>query len=171
MTLAPPVREAPPPSAKPLAPVFGVSAESVTTGDSSTAVPLGNTVATRDRLAGKGETLGSQPAGDSFWPEAADRIVSPPEVIDDIDAVYPAQAERDAIEGNVVLKVDVDRLGRVREVNVLVRAGYGMDESAVRAVWRARFRPARDREGHAVDYWVKHTVHFKPAPSEPENAP
>lgn len=172
VVLVPPAREMPPPSVEPPRPVFGVTAESVTAGDSSMAVPLGNTVATRDRLPGRTELLGSpQPAGGGFWPEAADRIGTLPEVIDDIDAVYPLQAERDAIEGSVVLKVDVDRQGKVRGVNVLVRAGYGMDESAVRAVWRARFKPARDRNGRAVDYWVKHTVHFKPAPSEPESSP
>jgi periplasmic protein TonB len=164
---APPQNLAPVKEVSP--PTFGVAQASVVAGDSAVAVPIGDSLAGKQGSGGQTAPHGSSLGGGTFQPEASDQIATEPEF--ELDAVYPAQAERDAIEGKVLLEVEVDREGRVRSVRVLSTPGYGMEESAVSAMWKARVKPARSRGGLAVDCRVKHTVHFRPATSEPEESP
>ena len=57
---------------------------------------------------------------------------------------YPDEARRQGQEGVVLLSVDVDSSGRVNELNIKQSSGYALlDDSAVRAVRRWRFEPAR----------------------------
>lgn len=62
---------------------------------------------------------------------------------------YPTLAKRLAKEGTVLLRVTIDKRGRPIEVEVLRKAGFGMDDAAVRAVEQSRFIPAR-RDGKSI---------------------
>jgi protein TonB len=63
---------------------------------------------------------------------------------------YPESARRRGIEGTVLLKLRITAQGRVENVQVVRSAGYpDLDESAMEAVRRWRFEPAR-RNGEAV---------------------
>ncbi len=63
---------------------------------------------------------------------------------------YPESARRRGIEGTVLLKMRITAQGRVEDVQVVRSAGYPeMDESAIEAVRRWRFEPAR-RNGEPV---------------------
>jgi protein TonB len=63
---------------------------------------------------------------------------------------YPESARRRGIEGTVLLKMRITAQGRVENVQVVRSAGYpDLDESAMEAVRRWRFEPAR-RNGAAV---------------------
>ena len=63
---------------------------------------------------------------------------------------YPESARRRGIEGTVLLKMRITAQGRVEAVQVVRSAGYPeLDESAIEAVRRWRFEPAR-RNGEPV---------------------
>ncbi len=55
---------------------------------------------------------------------------------------YPWMARRTGREGRVLLKLTIDETGRLLDVVVVEKAGYGFDREAVRAVRRSTFRPA-----------------------------
>ncbi|MCU0275176.1 MAG: TonB family protein, partial [Acidimicrobiales bacterium] len=162
--LPPPNREVKPPREPPREmprPVFGVTEETVVEGESDVAVPVGNTLMTKDRTPGPPTPLPGPYGEGEFAPEPGDRVASRPEF--ELERNYPAEAEREGIKARVVLEVAVDRKGKVRAVKVLRRAGYGMDEAAVQSMWKARVKPARTRDGRAVDWVGPHNVDFTPA--------
>lgn len=73
---------------------------------------------------------------------------------------YPEAARRDRIEGVVLLRVQVRADGRVREVALHRSSGSALlDRSALAAVRRWRFEPARE-DGVAVDSEVEVPIRF-----------
>jgi protein TonB len=55
---------------------------------------------------------------------------------------YTREARAAHIEGRVRLELTVDEQGNVRDVKLLKGLGYGLDDAAVAAAKRIRFRPA-----------------------------
>lgn len=163
-TPPPPNREIPPaPStAEPPPPVFGVTPESVTTSESAVAVPVGNTLMTKDRTPAKAPPQ-PLPAVDpnAFAPVADNLIAQFPVSLGEVKAEYPEEAKRMGIEGRVKLRVSLDRQGHVRFVRVAKRAGYGFDEAAKQALMRMRFSPARTADGRAVDWEFTYDYGFE----------
>ena len=165
-TLSPrPNREVPPapPSAEPPPPVFGVTPESVVEGESGVAVPVGNTLMTKDRTLAKAPPAPLPPAvdPDAFAP-VADNLVCKAAVMDsEVRADYPPEARRLGIEGRVQLRVAVDRQGNVRWTRVIKSAGYGLDEAAKQALARSKFRPAHACDGRVVDQVIPWTYTFQ----------
>ncbi len=160
----PPNRETPPapPSPDPPTPVFGVTPESVAPGESAVAVPVGNTLMTKDRTPAKAPPQ-PLPAADpnAFAPVADNLIAQFPVLLGEIKAEYPEEAKRLGIEGRVKLRVSLDRQGRVRSVRVAKRAGYGFDEAAKQALLRMRFSPARTADGRTVDWEFTYDYGFE----------
>ncbi len=74
---------------------------------------------------------------------------------------YPPAAKRMQIEGTVRLSVTVGRRGQVLGVRVLKRLGYGLDEAAVRAMKRARFKPAMGSNGKPMAYTIRYRFRFR----------
>jgi protein TonB len=75
---------------------------------------------------------------------------------------YPYSARRRGIEGTVMLKVLVTAQGLVEVVQVERSAGHAdLDQSAMEAVRRWRFQPARRRGGEPVAMWVLIPVQYK----------
>lgn len=56
---------------------------------------------------------------------------------------YPRLARELGKEGTVLLRLTIDERGRLLDVEVLRRAGSGLDEEAVRAVRESSFSPAK----------------------------
>ncbi|HEX6202512.1 MAG TPA: energy transducer TonB [Thermoanaerobaculia bacterium] len=73
---------------------------------------------------------------------------------------YTEAARRARIEGTVILEVRLDAAGRVDDVTVLRGQPFGLTESAVAAVSRWRYEPAR-LGGRAVPVLMTVTVHFE----------
>jgi TonB family protein len=69
-----------------------------------------------------------------------------PSFLHRVEPSYPAFAKRLAKQGTVLLRVTIDERGRPAEVEILQRAGCGLDEEAVRAVKQSTFVPAK-RDG------------------------
>jgi periplasmic protein TonB len=73
---------------------------------------------------------------------------------------YPDSARRKGIEGTVVVKAYITEQGRVEQVQVEQSAGHSdLDQSAVEAVGRWSFQPAR-RGRQAIAMWVSIPVKF-----------
>ena len=64
--------------------------------------------------------------------------------------VYPPEARRMHIEGQVTLRVLFESTGHLRVLGVEQGLGHGMDEAAIQAARNIRFKPA-EREGRPVD--------------------
>ena len=83
------------------------------------------------------------------------------EVVHQVKPRYPLLARRRGLQGRVVVKVQIDRSGQVRQVVVASSSGYRLlDQAAVKAVQRWRFRPAL-RQGVAVSTEMRIPVRFE----------
>jgi TonB family protein len=144
--------------------VFGVTPESVIEGESAVAVPVGNTLMTKDRTPAK-KPLAPLPAADpsEFAPVADNQVCQHADKDPDkfVTAPYPAEAERLGIEGKVLLRLGIDRQGNVRWARVIKSAGYGLDEAAKQALSRSKFKPARTCDGRTVDQVIPWTYTFQ----------
>jgi len=85
----------------------------------------------------------------------------PPQPLSSIRPVYPEIAQEAGIEGTVVVQVFVDKKGRVQDTLILTGIpNTGLDEAAVTAIKKTRFRPAKQRE-RAVGVWISIPVNFR----------
>ena len=83
--------------------------------------------------------------------------VTPVEILEKPKPAYTAEARQMKIEGEVLLKVVFRSSGEVEVLGVERGLGHGLDESAMNAARKIRFKPAQ-RQGQAVDYNA--TVHI-----------
>lgn len=154
----------PVPADEPIESVFGVTEDSVVVGSSPVAVPVGNTLMTKDRTLAKVPPARLPPAPPpppAFAPVDEDQVAEFPEVKVKPEPNYPEVAQRMGIGGKVRLKVGIDRKGNVKSVRVLQKAGYGMDEEAVRVLWQYKFKPARRANGQPVDFVITYNFTFR----------
>ena len=85
----------------------------------------------------------------------------PPKPINAIRPVYPEIAQEAGIEGVVVVQAFIDQKGRVKETIILKGIpNTGLDEAAMEAIRKTRFRPAKQRE-RAVGVWISIPVNFR----------
>ena len=144
--------------------VFGVTQDSVVAGESPVAVPIGNTLMTKDRTIARVPPPPLPPAPPpppAFAPVDEDAVAEFPEATVKPEPVYPEAAQRMGIGGRVRLKIGIDRKGNVKSVRVLEKAGYGMDEEAVRVIWKYKFKPAKRPNGEPVDFIITYNFTFK----------
>jgi protein TonB len=74
--------------------------------------------------------------------------------------VYPPAARNAEIETDVPVEIVVDLDGRVASARGLTRAGYGLDEAALRAIRGYRFSPAL-RGGRPIRVRMRWIVQFR----------
>jgi len=98
--------------------------------------------------ATSGSRHGSGPAGldGQPGPIRTNRQARP---IETARASYPPMALRMGLEGDVVLKIEVDAEGKVTRAEVVKSAGAGFDDEALKAVKDSRFEPA-EQDGKKV---------------------
>lgn len=76
-------------------------------------------------------------------------------------ARYPEIAREAGIEGMVIVRAFIDDKGIVREVKIqLGIPNTGLDEAAMSAVKRTRFKPAKQRD-KPVGVWISIPITFK----------
>ena len=74
---------------------------------------------------------------------------------------YPEIAQEAGIEGTVYVQAFIDKRGKVKEVSVVKGIpNTGLNEAAMEAIRKTRFRPAKQRE-RAVGVYISIPVHFK----------
>jgi len=86
--------------------------------------------------------------------------VSPPVVISKVEPAYSDQARNAKLQGNVLLQLVVDEHGLPQQISVARSLGMGLDEKAVEAVRRWRFRPGM-KDGHPVAVQATIEVNFR----------
>ncbi len=100
--------------------------------------------------------------------------VTPPTLLEFVQAPYPAEARARGVEADVVLALDIDDTGKVTAVEVVEKAGYGFDEAARAAALSFKFRPAvRADKPVRSRILYRYSFHFEPAPpaAAPPKAP
>jgi protein TonB len=154
-----------PPTDESATPVFGVTQDSVVAGDSPVAVPVGNTLMTKDRTLAKVPVppLPPAPPPPAFAPVDEESVAEFPEAYVKPEPEYPEIARRMGIGGKVLVRIGIDRKGNVKSVRVLEKVGYGMDEAAVKAAWQSKWKPARRADGQPVDMVITYSCVFKSA--------
>jgi len=99
-------------------------------------------------------------------PPSGPRVVfipydDPPVALSPIRPTYPEIAQEAGIEGIVIVQAFIDKKGRVKETLILKGVpNTGLDEAAMEAIRKTRFRPAKQRE-RAVGVWISIPVNFK----------
>jgi periplasmic protein TonB len=86
--------------------------------------------------------------------------VTAPALIYRVEPEYSEEARKAKYQGIVVLYVEVDPNGRAQNVRVLQSLGLGLDEKAIEAVRKWRFRPGY-KDGRPVTVAATVEVHFR----------
>jgi TonB family protein len=81
---------------------------------------------------------------------AQDAALKPVVILSKPDPVYPPEARRDHIEGQVILSVLFGATGNLHVLKVVQGLGHGMDAAAIKAAEHIKFKPAK-RDGRPVD--------------------
>jgi len=76
-----------------------------------------------------------------------------------VHAEYPKEAQEAGLQATVVLKIDIDRTGKVTHVEVAEPAGHGFDEAAQAAAMGFEFTPAT-RDGKPIPVRVAYPYVF-----------
>ena len=110
----------------------------------------GNGVGTRPAQVSLGQAPPPPPAAAATVRSATAQKA--PQVLYKPKPVYTAAATAAKVEGVVSVRIHVAANGAVSVLGVTNGLGYGLNESAIRAVQGTRFRPAQDASGNAVDW-------------------
>ena len=84
---------------------------------------------------------------------------TPPELITIIRPKYPKEARKKKIKGSVLVKVLINKKGLVESAEV-TEGIEGLNQSALDAAKKARFKPAKYR-GKNVSSWVSLSIDFE----------
>jgi len=85
--------------------------------------------------------------------------IEPPIALNSLWASYPLSARRRRIKGTVVISFAISAEGRPDDLHLIRSVSHDLDESALRAVRRLRFKPA-SRDGKPVPVHVTIDVCF-----------
>jgi TonB family protein len=93
--------------------------------------------------------------------------MTPPRAIERPAPQYTAEARKERVQGVVILQLEIDTRGRVRNAKVLKGLPLGLSEAAMETVNRWRFEPALDADGKPVDVYYNITINFQIADEKP----
>lgn len=154
----PPPNDAPPPeqTAEPVPLKVGISLSS-TSKTGSFKAPVGNTLYGKAPEKAAAPESVKQYAAPKYVPHyQADEM---PSVLGQVRIDYPREARRNEVEGVVRLKVTIDWTGKVIAARVVSGLGYGLDEAALEAVKRFRWKPAT-KNGEPVSTEITYAYRF-----------
>lgn len=86
--------------------------------------------------------------------------VSSPSIVYKVEPEYSEEARKAKFQGTVVLQVVVDEKGQPRDLRVIRPLGLGLDEKAVEAVMKWRFKPGY-KDGKPVAVAATIEVNFR----------
>jgi TonB family protein len=90
---------------------------------------------------GTGRSIGNGPGQGGISYKALG-ITEEPKLLHAEEPEYTDEARRARHQGSVLLAIEVDVNGRVTNVRVMRSLGLGLDEKAIAAVMKWKFRPA-----------------------------
>src|SRR5262249_51463331 len=106
---------------------------------------------------GFGPGEGGGAGGGVFWVGGGG---TGPSLFYKIEPEYSEEARKAKYQGMVVLYVEVDPSGRAQNLRVIRSLGLGLDEKAIEAVRKWRFRPGR-KDGKPVTVAATIEVNFR----------
>lgn len=112
---------------------------------------------------GPGHGAGFGPGSGGGFGGGAYRIgggVSPPSVLSKVEPEYSEEARKAKWQGTVVLTLVVDEHGLPRDMKVTRSLGLGLDQKAIEAVSKWRFKPGM-KDGKAVPVIATIEVNFR----------
>ncbi len=112
---------------------------------------------------GSGKGAGVGPGSGGGFGGGAYRIgggVSAPTVLSKVEPEYSEEARKAKWQGTVVLQLVVDDQGRPQGLKVLRSLGLGLDQKAIEAVEKWRFKPGM-KDGKAVPVMATIEVNFR----------
>lgn len=118
--------------------------------------------------SGQGDERSSTSVGTGATPSAPFRVctdknpppcATPPRVIKSPDPKYSKEARKKKIEGITVLWLIVGADGLPRDIRVVRSVGYGLDEEAIKAAKKWRFKPST-MDGKPVPVQINIDVAF-----------
>jgi protein TonB len=145
-TFIPPTSSNHPPLALPITIAFDIPLDSTSAniGDPSSHLAGGalgtnghNGIGDHGCCQGIGETQSGPPSLSA----RGGRGVTPPQLVYKVEPEFSEEARKAKHQGVVVLTIEVDSGGNVRNVKVRQSLGLGLDEKAIEAVSHWRFRP------------------------------
>jgi protein TonB len=153
----------PPPTERPATgtdttttPVFGISMESTSSAGTGPAMPVGNTLQTKQGRA----KVAAAEVKPLAAPVQAYEVTKMPLPIGQCTGKYTEEAKQAGLEGTVILDIVVGEDGVVRDITIVQGLGQGLNEAAVRALKACRFTPG-ERNGKPVPVRVRRfKVHF-----------
>jgi TonB family protein len=86
--------------------------------------------------------------------------VKAPSLISKVEPEYSEEARAAKISGSVLLKVVVDVDGKAKDIEVVNALGLGLDEQAVLAIQRWKFKPG-EKDGVPVPVMAQIEINFK----------
>lgn len=86
--------------------------------------------------------------------------VSAPQLVYKVEPEYSEEARKAKYQGTVVLYVEVDPSGRPKNLRVIKSLGLGLDEKAIEAVNKWKFRPGL-KDGRPVTVAAQIEVNFR----------
>ncbi|MBW2526607.1 MAG: TonB family protein, partial [Deltaproteobacteria bacterium] len=117
-----------------------------------------------------------QPGPDAQPPadESQRGKVTLPKPLNYVAPEYPAEAKAAGIEGEVILKLDIDEDGNVTRQEIHVPGGHGFDEAAQEAAKKLKFSPARRANGNPFAARILYRYEFvldEVEPDQPAGSP
>jgi TonB family protein len=113
---------------------------------------------------GPGHGHGPYGPGDGDGVEGVWRVgtggVSAPVLLFKVEPEYSEEARKAKFQGTVLLAIEVDRSGRAQNVRVARSLGLGLDEKAIEAVRRWKFKPGY-KDGRPVTVAATIEVNFR----------
>jgi TonB family protein len=93
--------------------------------------------------------------------------ITPPTIKSDQGAKYPDQAIKDKVKESVevILILEIDASGTVKNATVETPMGHGFDEAALEAAKTIEFEPAK-RNGQPIAAKIRHKYGFTPPPAQ-----
>ena len=96
--------------------------------------------------------------------------VTAPTLLEKVEPAYTEEALTARLQGTILLYVQVDLSGKAVNIRILRSLGLGLDEKAMEAVKKWKFKPGI-KDGMAVTVEAQIEVNFRlPETDEPENA-
>ena len=92
--------------------------------------------------------------------EAGRGVFTAPVLLVKTEPAYSEEARKGKVQGTVILVVEIDSNGHPRDIRIRRPLGFGLEERAVEAVGRWRFRPAY-RNGKPVPCSAEVEVNFR----------
>jgi TonB family protein len=100
---------------------------------------------------------------------SAQELTRAPELVEFVEAEYPADERAAGREATVTIEITIDATGAVSDARVVGSAGAAFDEAALAAVRRFRFTPA-EVDGAPSAIRIEYGYRFAPAEEVPRTA-